>query len=69
MYEYREIEMDRCKITRTPRPSDYFLSFGLWSIKSSTSSEDIVTILVPKERSDLVLHSVLNKFGQNSDKI
>ena len=26
-------------------------------------------ILVSKERSDLVLHSILNKFGQNWDEI
>ena len=50
------------KITRTPRPSDYSLSFDLWRTKSRTSSQDIAMIHTPKERPDLVLQSLVNKF-------
>ena len=43
-------------------PSDYSLIiFGLWRMKSRTSSKDNSMIHTPKERPDLVLQTLLNK--------
>ena len=56
------------KITRTLCPSDNSLSFDLWRTKSRTSSQDITTIHTPKERPDLVLQSLVNKFVKIKSK-